>query len=86
MQLIAAVFPGLASGQNEAISTPLKNAISVIADGGLELTSKAVHPYIWHSSSQRTFDTYGRLFPSLNEGAELAVTEQALLAIDAACN
>lgn len=53
------------------------------ADGGLELTPKAVQSRMGHSSIQVTFDTYGHLFPSLDEGAELAAAEKALFAIDA---
>jgi len=33
------------------------------ADGGLELTAKAVQSRMGHSSIQVTFDTYGHLFP-----------------------
>ncbi|MGN7960335.1 tyrosine-type recombinase/integrase [Brucella sp. 22210] len=53
------------------------------ADGGLELTPKAVQSRMGHSSIQVTFDTYGHLFPSLDEGAELAAAEKALFSIDA---
>ncbi len=53
------------------------------ADGGLELTPKAVQSRMGHSSIQVTFDTYGHLFPSLDEGAELAAAEKALFAINA---
>lgn len=52
-------------------------------DGGLELTAKAVQARVGHSSIQVTFDTYGHLFPSVDEGAEMAAAERALLAIDA---
>jgi len=53
------------------------------ADGGLELTAKAVQTRMGHSSIQVTFDTYGHLFPSADEGAELAAAERALFSIDA---
>ena len=53
------------------------------ADGGLELTAKAVQSRMGHSSIQVTFDTYGHLFPSADEGAELAAAEQALFSINA---
>ncbi|MDW9699242.1 tyrosine-type recombinase/integrase [Sinorhizobium meliloti] len=52
-------------------------------DGGLELTAKAVQARMGHSSIQVTFDTYGHLFPSVDEGAEMAAAERALFAIDA---
>lgn len=50
-------------------------------DGGLELTAKAVQTRMGHSSIQVTFDTYGHLFPSADEGAEMAAAERALFAI-----
>lgn len=53
------------------------------ADGGLELTPKAVQTRMGHSSIQVTFDTYGHLFPALDEGAEMAAAERALFAVDA---
>ncbi|MDX0849380.1 tyrosine-type recombinase/integrase [Sinorhizobium medicae] len=53
------------------------------ADGGLELTPKAVQVRMGHSSIQVTFDTYGHLFPALDEGAEMAAAEKALFAVDA---
>lgn len=53
------------------------------ADGGLELTAKAVQSRMGHSSIQVTFDTYGHLFPAADEAAEMAAAEQALFAIDA---
>ncbi len=51
------------------------------ADGGLELTAKAVQTRMGHSSIQVTFDTYGHLFPAADEGAEMAAAERALFAI-----
>ncbi len=51
------------------------------ADGGLELTAKAVQVRMGHSSIQVTFDTYGHLFPAADEGAELAAAEQALFSV-----
>ncbi|RMI21347.1 tyrosine-type recombinase/integrase [Sinorhizobium meliloti] len=47
-------------------------------DGGLELTAKAVQVRMGHSSIQVTFDTYGHLFPSTDEAAEMAAAEKAL--------
>ena len=48
------------------------------ADGGLELTAKAVQSRMGHSSIEVTFDTYGHLFPSADEAAEMAAAEKAL--------
>lgn len=53
------------------------------ADGGLELTAKAVQTRMGHSSIQVTFDTYGHLFPSVDEGEEMAAAEKALFAVNA---
>lgn len=50
-------------------------------DGGLELSPKAVQDRMGHSTIQVTFDTYGHLFPSPDEGAELAAAERALFSI-----
>jgi integrase len=48
-------------------------------DGGLGLPLKVVQDRLGHSSIQMTADTYGHLFPSGDDGAELAAGEQALL-------
>lgn len=53
------------------------------ADGGLELSPKAVQMRIGHSSIQVTFDTYGHLFPAADEAQALADAESRLLAVDA---
>ncbi|AOF89996.1 site-specific integrase [Sinorhizobium sp. RAC02] len=53
------------------------------SDGGLELPAKTVQTRMGHSSIQVTFDTYGHLFPSTDEGAEMAAAEMALFAINA---
>lgn len=50
------------------------------ADGGLELSPKQVQYRMGHSSIQVTFDTYGHMFPAVDEGAEMAAAQQALLA------
>jgi integrase len=52
-------------------------------DGGLELTAKSVQTRMGHSSIQVTFDTYGHLFPSADEGEEMAAAERALFAVPA---
>jgi integrase len=49
------------------------------ADGGLELPAKMVQARLGHSSITMTMDVYGHLFPSNDDGAELAAVERALL-------
>jgi integrase len=49
------------------------------ADGGLELPLKVVQARLGHSSIQMTADRYGHLFPSTDDGAELAAAERAFL-------
>jgi len=49
-------------------------------EGGLELPLKLVQARLGHASIQMTADRYGHLFPSGDDGAELAAAEQALLA------
>jgi len=53
------------------------------ADGGLELSPKAVQARMGHSSIQVTFDTYGHLFPAVDEAQALADAESRLLAVNA---
>jgi integrase len=48
------------------------------ADGGLELPIKIVQTRLGHASIQMTADVYGHLFPSQDDGAELAAAEKAL--------
>ena len=48
-------------------------------DGGLELPLKVVQARLGHASIQMTADTYGHLFPSGDDGAELAAAERAFL-------
>jgi integrase len=48
-------------------------------DGGLELPLKLVQSRLGHASIQMTADRYGHLFPSADDGAELAAAEQTLL-------
>jgi integrase len=48
-------------------------------DGGLELPLKLVSVRLGHASIQMTADTYGHLFPSGDDGSELAAVEKALL-------
>ena len=49
-------------------------------DGGLELPAKTVQARMGHSSVIITMDTYGHLFPSGDDGSELAEAEKTLLA------
>jgi len=48
-------------------------------DGGLELPLKLVQARLGHASIQMTADRYGHLFPSADDGSELAAAEKALL-------
>jgi integrase len=48
-------------------------------DGGLELPLKLVQARLGHASIQMTADRYGHLFPSGDDGAELAAAENALM-------
>jgi integrase len=47
------------------------------ADGGLELPNKLVQERLGHASVQMTLDTYGHLFPRLDDSGELAIAEKA---------
>jgi integrase len=48
-------------------------------DGGLELPLKVVQARLGHASIQMTADVYGHLFPSGDDGSELAAAERAFL-------
>jgi integrase len=48
-------------------------------DGGLGLPLKVVQHRLGHSTIQMTADVYGHLFPSGDDGSELAAAERALL-------
>jgi integrase len=48
-------------------------------DGGLELPLKVVQARLGHASIQMTADRYGHLFPSSDDGAEMAEAEKAFL-------
>jgi len=54
--------------------------INRVEDGGLGLPIKIVQHRLGHASIQMTADTYGHLFPSGDDGAELAAAERALFA------
>ena len=49
------------------------------ADGGLELPAKTVQARLGHASIVMTLDRYGHLFPSGDDGSELAEAERRLL-------
>ena len=49
-------------------------------DGGLELPIKTVQARLGHASILMTSDRYGHLFPSGDDGGELAEAERLLLA------
>jgi integrase len=51
------------------------------ADGGLGLPPKTVQERLGHSSITMTLDVYGHLFPSNDDGAELAEAEARLFAV-----
>src|SRR5262249_21336881 len=48
-------------------------------DGGLELPPKMVQQRMGHASIAITMDVYGHLFPSGDDGAELAAAEKSLV-------
>jgi integrase len=48
-------------------------------DGGLGLPFKTVQHRLGHSTIQMTADVYGHLFPSGDDGVELAAAQKALL-------
>jgi integrase len=48
-------------------------------DGGLELPLKLVQARLGHATLSVTCDTYAHLFPSQDDGSELAAAEQRLL-------
>jgi integrase len=50
-------------------------------DGGLELPLKLVSTRLGHASIQMTADRYGHLFPSGDDGSELAAAERALIGL-----
>jgi integrase len=50
-------------------------------DGGLELPLKTVQARLGHSSITMTSDVYGHLFPSSDDGKEMAQAEQSLIVV-----
>jgi integrase len=50
-------------------------------DGGLELPLKTVQQRLGHASIVMTSDVYGHLFPSTDDGSELAEAERAFLSV-----
>jgi integrase len=71
---IAAKYPGLHALRHWFASW----CINRKAEGGLELTAKAVQERMGHSSIQVTFDTYGHMFPVADETAALAAADRHL--------
>jgi integrase len=59
----------------------LHGASTAKADGGLELPAKVVQERVGHSSIAVTMDTYGHLFPSLDDSAELAAAAERLFVV-----
>jgi integrase len=53
--------------------------INRVEDGGLGLPIKVVQHRLGHNSITMTSDVYGHLFPSGDDGAELAAAEKALV-------
>jgi integrase len=49
-------------------------------DGGLELPPKTVQARLGHASIVMTLDRFGHLFPTHDDGTELAAAERALFA------
>lgn len=54
--------------------------INRVADGGLGLPLKVVQERMGHASVVMTSDVYGHLFPTGDDGEEMAAAERALLA------
>jgi integrase len=70
-----AKYPGLHSLRHFYASWCINRRV----DGGLELPLKLVQARLGHASIQMTADRYGHLFPSTDDGAELAAAEKALV-------
>jgi integrase len=70
-----AKYPGLHSLRHFYASW----CINRRGDGGLELPLKVVQARLGHASIQMTADRYGHLFPSSDDGTEMAVAEKAFL-------
>jgi integrase len=70
-----AKYPGLHALRHFYASWCLNRRV----DGGLELPLKVVQSRLGHASIQMTADVYGHLFPTTDDGAELATAEKAFL-------
>jgi hypothetical protein len=69
-----------AAGAAISVSRAIDFRISSLpADGGLELPLKLVSTRLGHASISITADRYGHLFPSNDDGAELAAAERLIL-------
>jgi integrase len=83
----AQVAAGVVTAKGEARYTGLHSlrhfyaswCINRRVDGGLELPLKLVQARLGHASVQMTADRYGHLFPSGDDGGELAAAEKAFL-------
>ena len=81
------VAAGVVTAKGEAKYTGLHSlrhfyaswCINRRVDGGLELPLKVVQARLGHASVQMTADRYGHLFPSGDDGGELAAAELAFL-------
>jgi integrase len=81
------VAAGVVTARGEAKYTGLHSlrhfyaswCINRRVDGGLELPLKVVQARLGHASVQMTADRYGHLFPSGDDGGELAAAERAFL-------
>lgn len=73
--VVKAKYPGLHALRHWFASWCINRKV----EGGLELTAKAVQERMGHSSITVTFDTYGHLFPAVDEGAALAEAERLLM-------
>ena len=57
-----------------------RGASTAAQDGGLELPPKVVQARLGHASIVMTLDRYGHIFPTKDDGAELAEAERAVFA------
>ena len=72
-RIVKAKYPGLHAFRHFFASWCINRKV----DAGLELPLKVVQERLGHSSITLTADRYGHLFPSGDDGSELAVAERA---------
>ena len=75
--ILKAKYPGLHALRHWFASWCINRKV----DGGLELTAKAVQERMGHSSITVTFDTYGHLFPMVDEKQALETADRHLFGI-----